>query len=119
MVTAFFRPGTDSASLVPGIGGDAGSDIYFDLAPGYGIAEKPSGQLVAVKPAPVGEHGFLSTRDDMMATFMARGPQFPRGSRIATMKSIDVASVICDLLGISPPAQNQGKSPFANLRRQP
>ena len=115
-VTTFLRPGADT---LPGIGGDAGADIYFDLAPGYGISDKPSTEIVTTRRAPSGDHGFLPTRDDMLASFIARGPQFSRGTTTPLMHSIDVASVISDLLGISPPAQNRGKSPFAHLRRVP
>ncbi len=115
VITAFFRPETHGKSL--GIGGDAGADIYFDLIPGYSVTDRSSTELITTKRAPVGEHGFVPTRDDMLASFMARGPRFAAGSKIPVMHAIDIPSVISDLLGISPPAQNLGVSPFPNLRR--
>jgi len=117
--TAFFRPEQDGNESRLGIGGPAGSDIYFDLAPAYGVSEKNAGQLVTTRRAPSGDHGFLPTRDDMLATFTARGPKFARGTTIPKIHAIDVAAVICQLLGIAPPAQSQGTSPFPALRASP
>ncbi|MEP7155805.1 MAG: alkaline phosphatase family protein [Betaproteobacteria bacterium] len=117
VVTAFYRPEIDDNERKLGIGGAAGSDIYFDLAPSYGVSEKASVQLVTKRRAPSGDHGFLSTREDMLATFTARGPKFARGKTIPKIHSIDVASVICQLLGIDPPAQSLGTSPFPALGR--
>jgi hypothetical protein len=115
IVTAFFRPEGHGATL--GIGGEAGADIYFELAPGYATSERKSTQVVTRKRAPVGEHGYVPTREEMLASFIARGPRLPRGARIPTIRSIDVASLVSDLLGIAPPAQNQGKSPFPSLHQ--
>lgn len=114
--TGFFRPEEYGEKL--GIGGEAGADIYFELAPGYGTSERKSNQVVTKKRAPTGEHGFLSTRDEMLASFIARGPELPKGKIIPTIRSIDVASLVSDLLGISPPAQHQGKSPLQKLHQQ-
>jgi predicted AlkP superfamily phosphohydrolase/phosphomutase len=113
--TGFFRPEVDGEKL--GIGGAAGADIYFEMEPGYATSERRSNQVVTKKRAPSGDHGFLSTRDEMLASFIARGPKLPRGAQIPTIRSIDVASLVSDLLGIAPPAQNQGKSPFPKLRQ--
>lgn len=115
LVTAFFRPEMDDNESRLGIGGPAGSDIYFDLAPAYGVTEKSTTQLVTRRRAPSGDHGFLPLRDDMLATFTARGPKFPRGKTIPRIHSIDVVSVVAQLLGIEPPAQSQGTSPFPGL----
>ncbi len=114
VVTGTFRPETHGKLL--GIGGDAGADIYFDLAPGYGVSDKSTTDLITTKRAPIGEHGFQPTRDDMLASFIARGPKFAHGTTIPLMHSIDVSSAVSDLLGISPPAQNVGTSPFASRR---
>jgi predicted AlkP superfamily pyrophosphatase or phosphodiesterase len=113
--TGFFRPEEDGEKL--GIGGAAGADIYYEMAPGYATSERMSNQVVTKKRTPSGDHGFLSTRDEMLASFIARGPKFPPGTRIPTIRSIDVASLVSDLLGIAPPAQNQGKSPFPKLHQ--
>jgi predicted AlkP superfamily phosphohydrolase/phosphomutase len=111
--TAFFRPEEHGERL--GIGGAAGADIYYEIAPGYATSERRSNQVVTKKRAPTGDHGYLSTRDEMLASFIARGPKLPRGATLPTIRAIDVASLVTDLLGIDPPAQNQGKSPLPKL----
>jgi predicted AlkP superfamily phosphohydrolase/phosphomutase len=114
--TGFFRPEEYGEKL--GIGGAAGADIYYEIAPGYATSERRSNQVVTKKKTPTGDHGFLSTRDEMLASFIARGPKLPRGAKIPTIRSIDVASLVSDLLRISPPAQNQGKSPLPKLSQK-
>jgi predicted AlkP superfamily phosphohydrolase/phosphomutase len=108
--TAFFRPEDYQEKL--GIGGPAGGDLYFELAPGYYTSDRTTGEVVTALKVPDGHHGFLSTRPEMLASFIARGPRLPRGAQIATIHSIDVAPLVADLLGISPPAQARGRSPF-------
>jgi predicted AlkP superfamily phosphohydrolase/phosphomutase len=114
--TGFFRPEEHGERL--GIGGPAGADLYYELAPGYATSERRANQVVTKKRAPVGDHGYLPTRDEMLASFIARGPRLPRGKKLPTIRSIDVASLVSDLLKINPPAQNQGKSPLPRLARQ-
>ena len=79
VVTAFFRPETHKDF---GIGGPAGADIYFDLLPGYAASDRPAPEIVTRKRAPVGEHGFMPTRDDMLADFR-RAITFISLSRLA------------------------------------
>lgn len=112
--TAFFRPEEYREKL--GIGGPAGGDLYFELAPGYTTSDRLTGEMVTTLKVPDATHGFLSTRPEMLASFIARGPRLPRGARIATIRSIDVAPLVSDLLGISPPAQARGKSPFNGVK---
>ena len=112
LVTAFYRPETHPAL---GIGGPAGADIYFDLAPGYSVSDKDTGALVSRRPAPHGEHGYVPTRDDMLASFIARGPKFARGKTVETFRAIDVATIVSEVLGIQPPAQNSGTLPAGVL----
>ncbi|HET8674330.1 MAG TPA: alkaline phosphatase family protein [Blastocatellia bacterium] len=112
--TAFFRPEDYQQKL--GIGGPAGGDLYFELAPGYTASDRVTGETVTTLKVPDATHGFLSTRPEMLASFIARGPRLPRGARIATIRSIDVAPLVADLLGIRPPAQSRGKSPFGRIK---
>lgn len=107
--TGFFRPEEHGDKL--GIGGPAGGDLYFELAPGYKASDATEGKIIALSREMTGEHGYLSTRPEMLASFIARGPRIKRGT-IPTVRSIDVAAFVSDLLGIKPPAQNRGKSPL-------
>jgi predicted AlkP superfamily phosphohydrolase/phosphomutase len=112
--TAFFRPEDYQEKL--GIGGPAGGDLYFELAPGFTTSDRITGEVVTTLKVPDAHHGFLSTRPEMLASFIARGPRLPRGAQIPTIRSIDVSPLVADLLGIRPPAQAIGRSPFARIK---
>ncbi len=114
VITAFFRPETHPDL---GLGGPAGADIYFDLLPGYSTTDRAGGDVISLKHAANGEHGFLPTRDDMLASFIARGPRFVRGKLAPRMRAIDVASIVSEVLGIQPPADNRGVLPEGVLVR--
>jgi hypothetical protein len=108
--TQFFRP--EEYEEKYGIGGPAGGDLYFELAPGYYPSDRPGDQVIANLRVPDGAHGFLPTRPEMLASFIARGPGLQRGILIPTIRSIQVAPFVSDLLGIKPPAQTRARSPF-------
>lgn len=107
-ITAFFTPEHDGAQL--GIGGPAGGDLYFDLAPGYAASARSTGALIE-SARPRGVHGFLPTREDMQAICVLTGPQIQAASRWPRVRSVDIAPLIADLLGIAPAAGTQGVSP--------
>ena len=109
--TAFFRPG--EAGAPPGLGGPAGGDLYFDLAPGYRASSAPGGEILARLAEPVGAHGLDPARNDMLAVLFARGPGLPPGGVWPRLRTIDIAPLVADLLGIEPPAQARGQSPLS------
>lgn len=113
VITAFFRPETHPEL---GIGGPAGSDLYYDLAPGYSTNDRPAPEIITRKRAPVGEHGFLPTRDDMLASFIARGPRFGKGVNAPRIRAIDVAPIVSEVLGIPPPADSRGVVPVGVMK---
>ncbi len=100
-----------------GIGGPADGDVYFELSPGYAVSDSLTGDVVTQSRAPYGAHGFRPTRDEMLASFITRGPLLPHGLTIKTIRSIDVAPFVADLLGIKPPANSLGHSPLSWLER--
>ena len=108
--TQFFRPGDTAAP--PGIGGPAGGDLYFELAPGYGASDALIGDMIVRARMPNGQHGFLSTRPEMLATFIARGPRIKSSGLIQTIHAIDLAPLVSEILGIPAPARSQGHSPL-------
>lgn len=109
VVRGFFTPEHDEEAY--GIGGPAGGDLYFDLAPGYQASGRAGGPLIQPLKTPRGVHGFLPTREDMMAILIGRGPRLPNSAEWPPMRSIDVAPLICQLLGIAPPPQSRGRAP--------
>lgn len=111
--TAFFTPAQDGARF--GIGGPAGSDLYFDMRPGYTVRDVP-GELFPALDRQGGNHGFRPDREDMLAVLFAAGPRIPKGAAWGRLKSIDVAPLACALLGIDPPRHSVGKSPLPRTR---
>ncbi|MFN7545081.1 MAG: alkaline phosphatase family protein [Acidobacteriota bacterium] len=81
-----------------GIGGEFGGDLYFDLAPGYYLSSAPKEPVFESYSIPRGVHGPLPTRPDLLALFLAHGPQLQ--SRPVSMRSVDVAPLILKLLGL-------------------
>lgn len=49
---------------------------------------------------PLGNHGYDNDLADMRALFIAHGPAFARGRRLATFDNVDVAPLLRDLLGL-------------------
>ena len=96
----FYTPEHDGAQY--GIGGPAGSDLYFDLAPGYFVKDE-EGEIFPKLDRPTGQHGFRPDREDMIATLFVNGPTIKPGTRWPRMKSIAVAPLAARLLGIQPP----------------
>ena len=111
--TAFFTPEQHGAQY--GIGGPAGSDLYFDMRVGYTVRDVP-GELFPTVEREGGNHGFRPDREDMLAVLFAAGPRIQAGARWGRLKSIDVAPLVCAVLGIDPPKHSVGKSPLARTR---
>ena len=86
------------AGLRFGIGGDRGGDLYFDLAPGYAAKNGLNQPAIVKLDSHRGFHGPLPTRTDLMALFIAFGPDLR--SRPASMRSVDVAPLVLRLLGL-------------------
>lgn len=97
-----------------GIGGPAGGEVYFDLAPGYYPSAAGSDSVVTPR-APTGSHGFPSIEPDMRSAFCASGPGIG-GRRLPTVRVIDAAPTVSAWLGIPPPADARGVSLLEALR---
>lgn len=110
VITEFFTPENDQELL--GIGGPAGSDLYFDFAPGYRGSGEESGELVRTLKAAEGSHGFLPVREDMESICILRGPRVAAGTKWQKLRSIQIAPLVSDLLGIAPPESAKAPSPL-------
>lgn len=111
LIHTFLSPEEDKGRF--GIGGPAAADLYFDLAPGYQAADLRDGPVVRDLPRARGVHGFLPTREDMLATLVASGPRFTKGGKLPRLRSTQVVPLVCDLLGILPPDHARETSPLA------
>lgn len=92
------------------------ADLYYDLAPGYRTNTRRNPAIISAIDPPEGAHGFGPARADMLAIFAARGPGIPADSSIRRMRTIDIAPMISNLLGIEPPRHCQGRQPQVEIR---
>lgn len=87
-------------------------------------ADGPDGGWTIVKTAPTaawtgGNHGYDNDAADMRALFIASGPAFPRGRRIATFDNVDVAPLLRDLIGLPAGTGLDGSDhPFRTVARR-
>jgi hypothetical protein len=95
VVAAFYTPEEHGAEF--GIQCPACGDLYFDLAPGYRAVDGGPGPPVQPLRQPVGAHGFLPSREEMLAIFIARGPAFAAGAKRPRMRIVDIAPLVLEL----------------------
>jgi predicted AlkP superfamily phosphohydrolase/phosphomutase len=107
VVTRVFRANTAEGDSL-GIGGPAGGDLYWSLAPGYYWSALATGPAISALPFPQGEHGFPSIDHDMHPALCILGGGKAR--RIGEVRSIDIAPSVASWLGIAPPSDARGKS---------
>jgi predicted AlkP superfamily phosphohydrolase/phosphomutase len=107
IVTRVFRANTVEGDSL-GIGGPAGGDLYWSLAPGYYWSPITTGPAVVPLAFPQGEHGFPSIDRDMHPALCILGGGKAR--RIGEVRSIDIAPSVAAWLGIAPPGDARGKS---------
>ncbi|HST62291.1 MAG TPA: alkaline phosphatase family protein, partial [Longimicrobium sp.] len=98
-----------------GIGGPAGGDLYYELAPGYTWTASAAGPLTQSAPPSAG-HGFPSVSVDMRTALCAEGAGF-RPLRTGPARTIDAAPTVSAWLGIAPPPHAVGRSLLPELMR--
>lgn len=94
-----------------GIGGPSGFDLYFDLAPGYAPERKHVGPVVEKLEVPRGRHGFLPTREDMRAIFVAAGRGIGSSS-FGRIRSTQIAPTVSQWLRVKPPEMAKDRAAF-------
>jgi hypothetical protein len=97
-----------------GIGGPAGGDVYYGLAPGY-YYSPALGDSVSIGRSPGANHGFPSIEPDMRTVLCAVGPGIG-GRRLPTARVIDAAPTVSAWLGMPPPANARGVSLLPAMR---
>jgi hypothetical protein len=111
VITEALSSEADRARL--GFGGPNGHDACFEVRPGYQMSTwMDEGPAVRARPRATGEHGFLPTRADMQGILIAAGPRLQAGGAWPRQRAIDVAPLVSDLLGITPPRDARGRSPL-------
>ena len=108
IVTQVWRSTSRAADSL-GLGGPAGGDLYYALAPGYYPNASANGAVVSAMPLPHGEHGFPSVERDMWPMMCVLGTG-ATAKRIGPVRTIDIAPTVAEWLGISAPADSRGVS---------
>jgi hypothetical protein len=111
VVPRTWRPAPDDSL---GIGGPAGGDVYFSLAPGYAYSATLADSVIAGR-APGGAHGHPSIERDMLTVLCAIGPGVG-GRRLPTARTIDAAPTVSAWLRIDPPLDARGVSLLDAMR---
>ncbi|MGH7843843.1 MAG: alkaline phosphatase family protein [Candidatus Binatia bacterium] len=107
VVTDVFDAETEGRKM--GIGGNAGGDVYLDLAPGYSFdANLRSGDWI-VSREPYGTHSFNPARSSMRTIMMFYGPGVAAGRKLERARASDFAPTLARLLGIATPRAASGR----------
>lgn len=92
-------------------------DVWVNARPGYRLVGRvePLGAVLEPSATERGTHGYTGDHWETQAIFFAAGPGVAPGS-LGSVRSLDVAATVSALLGIRPPAQNQGRNALAPAR---
>lgn len=90
----------DARAASLGIGGAAGGDVYYEVAPGYRWTSEARGPVVDDAPRATGNHGFPSTAPDMHTVFCQWWPASGGGQRTGMARLTDVAPTVKAWMGI-------------------
>lgn len=102
---------TAQEAEVVGGGGEAGGDLYLDLADGYYPSNRANAPLVAEDEGnrARGEHGYYPMRPSIHAIFRFGGAG-TKAAKLPAVRVIDIVPTLCDAMGWKAPADAQGVS---------
>jgi len=107
VVKAVYDAETDGPAM--GIGGDAGGDIYVELADGYDFDPRiGSGPLIA-DVEPYGNHGANPEQASVRTIMVLNGPGIRVGEKLANVGIIDFAPTLAWLLKLPQPKDATGR----------
>ncbi|HEV7843229.1 MAG TPA: alkaline phosphatase family protein, partial [Pyrinomonadaceae bacterium] len=74
--------------------------MMLDAAEGYAFGTNYTGEVITKNPQR-GAHGYLPTRPDYYASFIAAGAGIKRGATLGTIRMIDIGPTIAGTLGLN------------------
>jgi predicted AlkP superfamily pyrophosphatase or phosphodiesterase len=109
-VRAIFRPlagreGSGIREVLEGVrlralGANPRAILMLDAADGYAFGTEYTGDSIT-ESKDRGAHGYLPTRPDYYASFIAAGAGIKRGARLGTIRMIDIGPTIARTLGLT------------------
>lgn len=81
-------------------------DYYLVNANNIELIKK---RMQAIGAESLGEHGYSPAYKAMHGIFYANGPAFHQGMKIGTFQNIHIYPMVCKILGLTPPADIDGK----------
>jgi hypothetical protein len=95
----FGLPSPDKNPLAP--------DLMLSAKKGYSFASLLSGEPVTKKDRVIGAHGYVASRPEMNAVFIANGRGIATGKKIRAISNLDIAPTAAFLLGEKFPADGK------------
>jgi predicted AlkP superfamily phosphohydrolase/phosphomutase len=92
-----------------GIGGEAGGDIYIELAPGYDFDPRTSAGPLITETEPYGTHGANPVQPSMHTLLVLNGPNIRAGQKLTNVRIIDFAPTLAWLLNLPKPRDATGR----------
>ncbi|MPZ76975.1 MAG: hypothetical protein GEU77_10660 [Deltaproteobacteria bacterium] len=92
-----------------GIGGEAGGDIYIELAPGYDFDARTTPGPLIEQVQPYGTHGANPQQMSMRTLMVLNGPGIVAGRRVQDARIIDFAPTLSALLDYPKPKNALGR----------
>jgi len=79
------------------------ADLILVAKPTYGFAGQAEGEPVVdvAEGMTIGMHGYIADDPDMNALFIAWGRGIRKGIRIESLRNVDVAPTVAELLGLT------------------
>ena len=82
---------------------DEGARLILEAPDGYSFGGRASGSWLQNRARVGGTHGYLPTRREMAAAFIAAGPGIEKRGNLGRIKMVSIAPMIAGYLGISGP----------------
>ena len=107
IVTAVFDARRDGEAM--GIGGDAGGDLYIELAYGYEFDPRINPSSLISEIEPHGTHGANPAQPSVRTLMVWHGPGIRAGAKLKNSRIVDFAPTLADWLGIDRPKDATGR----------
>jgi hypothetical protein len=107
VVKTVYDANTEGTAM--GIGGEAGGDLYIELAPGYDFDPRMGPGALITDAEPYGNHGADPAQSNMHTLMVLSGPGVRAGQKVDDVRIIDFAPTLARLLHWPAPHDATGR----------